>query len=107
MRELLRLLLQPLLLRLPVAENVLVGLSHDAQTISTDAAHGSAQYGHSPPNGQRFAHPRRCHPVEMVDQSSASWNRIELGSERSTQQRLHLVHRSRTCTERVSSTISK
>jgi hypothetical protein len=44
MRELLRLLLQPLLLRLPVAKNVLVGLGHDESShrshrveVSTDS----------------------------------------------------------------------
>ena len=34
MRELLRLLLQPLLLRLPVAKNVLVGLGHDEPSLT-------------------------------------------------------------------------
>ena len=38
MRELLRLLLQPLLLRLPVAKNVLVGLGHDESSHRSRAA---------------------------------------------------------------------
>ena len=38
MRELLRLLLQPLLLRLPVAKNVLVGLGHDESSHRPRAA---------------------------------------------------------------------